>query len=197
MKDARVFLEKSGNLRRSTAYDLVAVRKGERMINMDSQAPNRAAEEWLRAGGLFKEVRLIRPETVYGNSRFDFYIETKEEKIFMEVKGVTLEENGVVMFPDAPSERAVKHLEELAAAKREGYRAVVLFVVQMEGVRYFMPNRKTHALFAETLLSAAGEGVEILARDCIVTPESMKINAPVSVVLEPDDTKKPGRNKDS
>lgn len=189
VKDALVFLEKSGNPRRSTAYDLVAVRKGERMINMDSQAPNRAVEEWLKAGGLFPDIRLVRSETVYGNSRFDFYIETKSDRVFMEVKGVTLEEDGVVLFPDAPSERAVKHVQELAAAKREGYRAVVMFVIQMEGVRYFTPNRKTHAGFADALLSAAGEGVEILARDCIVTPESMKINRPVAVVLKPGDCK--------
>lgn len=140
VRNAPVFLEKSSNPARSTGWDLIAVKKGERMINMDSQAPNRAAEEWLRAGGLFPKVGLVRPETVYGRSRFDFYIETEDEKIFMEVKGVTLEEDGVVMFPDAPSERAVKHVEELVAARREGYRAVLMFVIQMEGVKYFTPN---------------------------------------------------------
>lgn len=186
VRNAPVFLEKSSNPARSTGWDLIAVKKGERMINMDSQAPNRAAEEWLRAGGLFPKVGLVRPETVYGRSRFDFYIETEDEKIFMEVKGVTLEEDGVVMFPDAPSERAVKHVEELVAARREGYRAVLMFVIQMEGVKYFTPNRRTDARFAEALLKAEKEGVEILACDCRVTPDSMRIREKVSVVLDPD-----------
>ncbi|MCM1224637.1 MAG: A/G-specific adenine glycosylase, partial [Lachnospiraceae bacterium] len=183
VKDAAVYLVKSDNPSRSTNYDLVAVKKGERLINMDSQAPNRAVEEWLRAGGLFPNVKLVRPETIYGNSRFDFYIETEVDRIYMEVKGVTLEENGVVLFPDAPSERAVKHVEELAAAKKTGCRAIVMFIIQMEGVKYFTPNEKTHAQFAEALRSAAEKGVEILAYDCIVTSDSMEINRPVSVVL--------------
>lgn len=127
-------------------------------MNMDSQAPNKAVEEWLRGGGLFADAALVRPEARYGNSRFDFYIETAEEKIFMEVKGVTLEEDGVVRFPDAPSERAVKHVEELIAAGREGYRVLVMFVVQMENVRYFTPNRDTHPEFAAALCRAAREG---------------------------------------
>ncbi len=182
---ARVYLEKCGNPKRSTAYDLVAVEKGERMINMDSQAPNRAVEEWLRKGGLFSDIQMVKPEAVYGNSRFDFYVETGNEKIFMEVKGVTLEEDGIVRFPDAPSERAVKHVEELAAARREGYRAFVVFVIQMEGVEYFTPNRDTHPQFAEALCRAAENGVEILAYDCVVTPVSMKMNRPVPVVLDP------------
>ena len=127
---------------------------------------------------------MIRPETKYGNSRFDFYVETPEEKIFIEVKGVTLESEGVVLFPDAPSERAVKHVEELMAAKREGYRVFVLFVIQMENVEYFTPNRVTHPEFAEALSRASREGVEILAYDCIVTENSMRINRPVEVRLE-------------
>ncbi len=117
---ACVYLEKSNNPSRSTAYDLIAVQKGERLINMDSQIPNKVVEEWLRQGSFFHDLVLIRPETKYGNSRFDFYMETKGEKIFMEVKGVTLEEEGRVRFPDAPSERAVKHVEELIQAKRKG-----------------------------------------------------------------------------
>ncbi len=184
-KGAEVYLEKSDNPNRSTVYDLVAVKKGERLVNMDSQAPNKAVEEWLRGGGLFPDYTLVRPETRYGNSRFDFYIETKQEKIFMEVKGVTLEEDGVVLFPDAPSDRAVKHVEELIAARHEGYRVFVVFVVQMEGVRYFMPNRNMHPEFADALVRARGEGVEILAFDCRVTPEIMEINKPVEVRLEP------------
>ncbi len=181
---AVVYLEKSDNPNRSTLYDLVAVEKGNRMVNMDSQAPNKAVEEWLREGGLFSHVTLVRPETKYGNSRFDFYIETENEKIFMEVKGVTLEEDGVVRFPDAPSERAVKHVQELVAAKRAGYRAFVMFVIQMEGVKYFTPNEDTHPAFAEALSTAAEAGVEVLAYDCKVTPESMVINLPVEVRLK-------------
>ena len=142
--NAKVFLEKSENPTRSTQYDLVAVKKGTRVVNMDSQAPNRAVGEWLLRGGLFPDVVMVRPETTFGNSRFDFYVETESEKIFIEVKGVTLENHDVVSFPDAPSERAVKHMEELAQAKREGYRALVLFVIQMEGAQYMIPNRATH-----------------------------------------------------
>lgn len=181
---ASVYLEKGAGPGRSTAYDLVAVEKGGRLVNMDSQAPNRAVGEWLGSGGLFPGTILVRPEKAYGNSRFDFYVETAEEKIFIEVKGVTLEEEGVVRFPDAPSERAVKHVEELILAKRGGYRVFVLFVIQMEGVSYFTPNRDTHPAFAEALTRAAVEGVEILAYDCVVTPDSMTLRRPVPVVLE-------------
>lgn len=182
---AGVFLEKSHSPKRSTAYDLVAVRKGDRIINMDSQAPNRAVGEWLREGTLFPGTKLVQPEKTYGNSRFDFYIETEDDRIFLEVKGVTLEEEGVVRFPDAPSDRAVKHVQELMQARRAGYRAVVLFVVQMEGVRFFTPNRDTHPEFADALCRAAEEGVEVLAYDCHVTPGAIKVNRPVLVVLGP------------
>lgn len=181
LKGTAVFLEECGRPGRSTAFDLVAVKKGSRLINMDSQAPNRAVGEWLSQRKLFSEPVTIRPETKYGNSRFDFYVETPEEKIFIEVKGVTLEREGVVLFPDAPSERAVKHVEELMAAKRDGYRVFVLFVIQMENVRYFTPNRATHPEFAEALCRASREGVEILAYDCIVTEDSMRLNHPVEV----------------
>lgn len=182
-KDARVYLERNESPGRSTAYDLVAVEKGSLLINMDSQAPNRAVGEWLKKGALFSDHSLVRPETKYGKSRFDFYIETPEEKIFMEVKGVTLERDGVVLFPDAPSDRAVKHVEELIAARREGYRALVMFVIQMEGVKYFTPNREMHPEFADALLKAEAEGVEILAYDCRVTPKTMEIHRPVEVRL--------------
>lgn len=182
-KGATVYLEKSDNPNRSTAYDLVAVEKGERLINMDSQAPNRVVEEWLYKKELFPHLLLVRPETKYGNSRFDFYVETKEEKIFIEVKGVTLEKDGVVSFPDAPSQRAVKHMEELVRAKRSGYRVFVIFVIQMEDVAYFMPNSATHEEFAKALEEAAKEGVEILAYDCFVTADSMQIGKSVPVFL--------------
>ena len=202
---AAVYIQKSGNPARKTGWDLIAVEKGERLINMDSQIPNRAAEEWIRAGGLFEHVTLVRPETAYGNSRFDLYVEAEEgeetgktkrtgeageagtarkRRIFVEVKGVTLEADGVCRFPDAPSERAVRHREELARAVKEGYEAYVLFVIQMSGVKYFTPNTDTHPAFAEALKRAKAAGVKILAYDCGVTPESIAIRKPVDVVLE-------------
>ena len=170
-----VYLEKSGNPARSTAYDLVAVEKKGRIINMDSQAPNQVVLEWLQTRQLFPDLVSIRPETTYGSSRLDFYIETAGEKIFMEVKGVTLEEEGEVRFPDAPSERAVKHVEELIRARREGYGAYILFVIQMKGVDYLIPNADTHPEFAEALQRAAEAGVKLLAYDCQVTQDSLTI----------------------
>ncbi len=186
-KGATVYLEQSDNPNRTTAYDLVAVKKGNRMINMDSQAPNRVVAEWLLSGERFSNLVLVRPETCYGKSRFDFYVETEQEKIFIEVKGVTLEEEGVVRFPDAPSDRAVKHVEELIQAKKEGYRVFVLFVIQMEGVKYFTPNREMHREFAEALIRARNQGVELLAYDCKVTRDSIAVNAPVEVFLTEDE----------
>ncbi len=183
---AVVYLEKSTNPERRTAYDLVAVRKGDRLINMDSQIPNKVVEKWLYTKQLFHDLVLVRPETKYGNSRFDFYIETTSDKIFMEVKGVTLEENGIVRFPDAPSERAVKHVEELIRACKEGYKAYILFVIQMKDVKYFTPNEDTHPEFAEVLLKAKEAGVNILAYDCHVTPESIELAESVEVRLKGD-----------
>ncbi len=183
-ENAKVYLEKSDKAERSTAYDLVAVQKGDRMINMDSQAPNRAVEEWLRAGGLFPTLSFLRPETKYGNSRFDFYAKDGEKEIFIEVKGVTLEEDGAVRFPDAPSERAVKHVEELIEARMEGYEAIILFVIQMEQIRYFRPNREMQPAFAEALERAKEAGVRILAYDCKVEKDGMTIHEPVPVILK-------------
>ncbi len=182
-ENARVYLNRSDNPKRSTAYDLVAVQKGARIINMDSQSPNKAVEEWLKEGGLFSDVRLIRPETTYRSSRFDFYVETPEDKIFIEVKGVTLEQEDVVLFPDAPSERALKHVNELIEAVKEGYKAYVLLVIQMERAACFTPNRKTQPEFADALFRAEQAGVQILAYDCKVTPDSMRLNRPVPVRL--------------
>lgn len=181
--NAQVYLVKSNNPERSTAYDLVAVKKGDRIINMDSQAPNKAVEEWLYKGELFPDVVMIRPETIYKNSRFDFYVETTKEKIFIEVKGVTLEQEDVALFPDAPSERALKHVNELIGAVKEGYKAYVLFVVQMKNVKYFTPNRITQPAFANALSAAREAGVEVLAYDCQVEPGSMKVDMPVPVRL--------------
>lgn len=180
---ARVWLEEGKNPDRKTRWDLIAVQKGDRLINMDSQAPNQVAREWLEAGGLFPRADRIQPEYTYGNSRFDLYAEAEGRKILMEVKGVTLEEEGVVRFPDAPSQRAVKHLEELVRAREEGYETYVFFVIQMKGVRYFTPNRETHPEFAQALEAAAAAGVKILAYDCRVEPARLEAADPVPVVL--------------
>ena len=178
-----VYLEKSDNEARSTAYDLVAVKKQGRIINMDSNAPNKAVEEWLLKKELFKDLTLVRPETTYRKSRFDFYVECGEKKAFIEVKGVTLENDNVVSFPDAPSERAVKHVQELIEAKKEGYDAYIIFVVQMKDVAFFEPNETTQPEFAEVLRKARKAGVCIKAYDCNVTQESMELREEVPVVL--------------
>ena len=180
---AVVYLEKSNNPSRSTAYDLVAVEKGDRIINMDSQIPNKVVAEWLEKGTFFHDLVSLRPETTYGNSRFDFYAETKTEKVFIEVKGVTLEENGVVRFPDAPSERALKHVEELIKAKEEGYRAIIFFVIQMKGIKYFTPNDITHKAFGDALRKSEKSGVKILAYDCKITQNSIRIDKEIKVKL--------------
>lgn len=181
----RVYLEKSGNAARSTAYDLVAVEKGERLVNMDSSAPNKVAGEWLRAGGLYRDVSLVKPEKTFGNSRFDFYVESVSGKCaYIEVKGVTLEREGVAAFPDAPSERALKHVEELIEAHRQGYEAYLLFVIQMKGVCRVEPNWETQPAFGEALKRARRAGVRLLAYDCLVGRESLELDAPVPVVLD-------------
>lgn len=168
------------NTSRKTPFDLVAVYKGDMLVNMDSQAPNKAAAELLR--GLYPEGK-VTAEKTYGASRIDFYVENGEEKLFVEVKGVTLEENGVVRFPDAPTERGAKHLRELISAVEEGYSAAVLFIIQMKGVRYFEPNEKTDPVFARALREAAGHGVKVLAYDCIVDECGMVADSPVDVRL--------------
>ena len=181
---AVVYLEKSENPERKTMYDLVAVEKQGRIVNIDSQAPNKVVEEWLHQKLLFPDLVCVRPEVKYGNSRFDFYVETASEKVFLEVKGVTLEEDGEVRFPDAPSERAVRHLEELVQARREGYQAYVIFVIQMKDVDHFVPNEVTHPEFARALSEAAGQGVHILAFDCQVTETALTLADPVPVWLD-------------
>lgn len=181
---ALVFLEESDNPNRKTKYDLIAVEKGERLINMDSQIPNKVVEEWLKRGNLFGTEAKVRREVVYGNSRFDLYIESRERKIFMEVKGVTLEENSVVRFPDAPTQRGVKHIHELVKCIKDGYEAYLMFVVQMEDVSYFEPNYKTHPEFAKALKEAEKEGVHILAYDCVVRKDLINLAKPVRVYLE-------------
>ena len=179
---ALVWCQESDNPARKTKYDLTTVKKGDRLINMDSQAPNAAAREWLLAGGL-GEIEDLRPETVHGDSRFDFSFTRAGKRCFLEVKGVTLETDGVCAFPDAPTERGVKHLNGLARAAEEGYGTYVLFVVQMENVRYLHPNDKTDPAFGRALRQAAEAGVEVLAVDCRVTPESMTIGKSLPVRL--------------
>jgi sugar fermentation stimulation protein A len=178
---ARVFVNRSNNPARSTKYDLIAVYKSDRLINMDSSAPNHAFGEFLSCGGLIPGATLIKPETTYGGSRFDFYAVADGRKAFIEVKGVTLEDNGVAMFPDAPTERGVKHLNELAKCVADGYEAYAVFVIQMEGVKRFTPNYATHAEFGETLKTVAARGVKAVAYDCLVTPDSMAINRRVPI----------------
>lgn len=181
VKGSTVYLQKSDNPNRKTKYDLIAVQKGDRLINMDSQIANYVALEFVP--NLFDNIIFIKPEYKYGNSRFDIYVETDEDKIFIEVKGVTLENDGVVSFPDAPTERGVKHLKELQKAVTEGYRAYVLFVVQMSDIKYFEPNSITHPEFADELKKAKENGVIPLAYDCAVTPDSIKIRKPILIKL--------------
>ena len=169
----KVLLEKNSNPERKTAYDVIAVYKGDKIINIDSSAPNKVFFEYLKKQ---KEITFIKPESKYGNSRFDFYVETKDKKIFIETKGVTLEENGVFMFPDAPTERGIKHLRELVKCKNEGYEAVVIFVIQAESAKYFTPNKKTHKEFSDALKEAEGMGVKILCFTCRVEEDFIEID---------------------
>ena len=179
---AAVWCEKSNNPTRKTQYDLIAVQKGTRLINMDSQAPNKAVYKWLSGGGL-GELKNLRAETTYGNSRFDFSFEKDGKRCFLEVKGVTLENDGICAFPDAPTQRGAKHLKELTALAKEGFGAYVLFVIQMTDVVYLHPNDKTDPAFGNALREAAKTGVNILAMDCTVTPDTMTIQNPVTVKL--------------
>lgn len=180
---ASIYVQRQSNPARKTALDLIAVKKGEKLINMDSQIPNKVAEEWLKKGNLCSRSAKIRPECKYGNSRFDFYMEDGERKAFIEIKGVTLEENGIARFPDAPTERGVKHIRELIDCRQEGYEAFILFVIQMKGVSMMEPNDMTHAAFGEALREAAAAGVQILAYDCRVSPDEIEIDERVEVRL--------------
>ena len=179
---AKVWCQESTNPNRKTKYDLIAVQKGDRLINMDSQAPNIAAGEWLRSGGL-GPIEQVKAETVHGDSRFDFSFVKDGTLCFLEVKGVTLETDGVCAFPDAPTERGAKHLRGLIQAAREGYGAYVLFVIQMSDVKYLHPNDATDPVFAAALREAAENGVTILAMDCGATPDTMNLRLPVLVNL--------------
>ena len=180
---AKVYLEESGNPARKTQYDLIAVERGTRLINMDSQAPNRVFEEWARGGGFLPELSLLRPETTYRNSRFDFYWESSAERGFVEVKGVTLLRDGRALFPDAPTERGIKHLRGLMRAVQEGYEAAAVFVIQMKQAQAFSPNDETQSAFGQALREAARAGVALYAYDCQVTPDHLSIDAPVPIEL--------------
>ena len=179
----RVYVQHQPSPARKTAYDLIAVEKEGRLINMDAGAPNQVFGEFVRAGRFLREWPVIRPETVHGNSRFDFYLEAPGRRLFVEVKGVTLEDGGVTRFPDAPTERGVKHLEGLAHCIQEGYEAWAVFVIQMEGACRMEPNRRTHPAFADALRQAAQAGVHLLALDCRTEPARLEIRRPVEIRL--------------
>ena len=179
---ADVWCQKSDNPNRKTKFDLITVRKGERLINMDSQAPNAAAGEWLRSGGL-GEISQLKAEYQHGDSRFDFSFLKDGKRCFLEVKGVTLENDGVCAFPDAPTERGAKHLRGLTEAAKEGFGAYVLFVIQMEDVKYLHPNDATDPNFGTALREAAAGGVQVMAMDCAVTTDTMELRLPVLVKL--------------
>jgi len=179
-----VYLESHNNEKRKTKYSLIAVEKGTRLINMDSQAPNKVVYEALMNKKIVPNSILIKPEQVFGHSRIDFYVETASEKIMIEVKGVTLETDGMTLFPDAPTQRGVKHIEMLCDWVKDGNKAILLFVVQMSGVDGFTPNKETHPEFVEALLVAKEIGVQILAYDCIVSGTSLVMNEEVPIFLE-------------
>lgn len=175
-----VILEPAANPARKTPYDVIAVYKGDRLINMDSQAPNKVAEEYLKERF---PAAVIRREVRYGDSRLDFAMELDGETWYVEVKGCTLEVDNIGYFPDAPTDRGVKHLRHLMQAVKEGYKAAVLFVVQMEGIAAIRPNDTTHPTFGDALRQAAAAGVQVWAVDCAVTPDTLTHRAPVPVQL--------------
>ena len=177
-----VYCQRSDNPNRKTKYDLIAVEKGERLINMDSQAPNRAAGEWLAAGGL-GEISELRAEVKHADSRYDFSFQKDGRQCFLEVKGCTLENDGVCAFPDAPTERGTKHIRGLIRAAEEGFGAYILFVIQMSDVKYIRPHDETDPEFGKALRDAAAAGVQVLAMDCAVAPDSMELRLPVLVKL--------------
>ncbi|EMU53676.1 DNA/RNA nuclease SfsA [Clostridium butyricum] len=178
-----VYVQESDNPNRKTKYSLIGVLKDDKKINMDSQVTNKVVHEWILEGNIFENVKLIKPEKKYKNSRFDFYVETENEKAFIEVKGVTLEENGVVRFPDAPTERGVKHINELCECIDDGYKAYIIFVIQMKDVLYFTPNDDTHKAFGDALRIAHKKGVQVLAVNCYVSEDSIDICDYVEVRL--------------
>ena len=180
---ARVILEKHDDAKRKTKYSLIAVKTENGFVNIDSQAPNKVFYEWVKQGHFCDGVTLIKPETTYGNSRFDCYIEAGNRKIFVEVKGVTLNRDGVALFPDAPTERGVKHLRELCKCTLDGYEAYIVFVAQMKGIHSFSPNIETHKEFGDALKECEKSRVNILCYDCIVTESTLKIDNKIPIKL--------------
>ena len=183
-----VYLAVADNPNRKTKYDLIGVEKVRNcgdilLINMDSQIVNAAAEEWLKKGELFGKDAVIRREVTFGKSRFDFYIESENRKIFLEVKGVTLENDGIASFPDAPTERGIKHIKELITCCNNGYVSYILFVIQMKGVTEFTPNDITHKAFGDALREAQKSGVKIIAMDSVITPNSIEIDQKIKITL--------------
>lgn len=179
---AKVWCQRSENPARKTKFDLICVEKGPYLINMDSQAPNKAVQEWLLGGGM-GQIRDLRPETVHGDSRFDFAFQKDGKQCYLEVKGVTLENGGICAFPDAPTERGAKHLRGLQRAVTEGCVCYALFVIQMRPVLYLHPNDATDPVFGKALREAAAGGVHVLAVDCQVTSNSMTVGQTVEVRL--------------
>ena len=185
---AKVYLSDEGKPERKTKYDLIAVEKvlpdeKKLLINMDSQAPNQVVAEFFRSGKFFSSSAQVKREVRFQNSRFDFFITDGDRKVFVEVKGVTLEDDGVALFPDAPTERGIKHITELIEAKKQGYDAMIFFVIQMKEIKSFSPNDKTHPAFGKALRNAKDEGVEIYAFDCLVTKDSLEISDRVEIKL--------------
>lgn len=180
----QVWLTHSENPQRKTAWDLVTVEKAGQLINLDSSAPNSVFGEFARRGTFLPETQWVRSEVRYGDSRFDFAVMAGEQLHYIEVKGVTLEDEGAVFFPDAPTLRGEKHVRELIRAKQAGFGAHLVFVIQMERARYFAPNARTHPDFARALADAQAAGVDIRAYCCRVTPDSLELGAPVPVFLQ-------------
>lgn len=180
---AAVLVQPSDVPTRKTKYDLIAVYKGDRLVNIDSQAPNQVFYEWASQGHFVEDLTTLQPERRFLHSRFDFYVEYGGRKGFVEVKGVTLEQDGVALFPDAPTDRGVKHVGELIACRQQGLEAWLVFVIQMSGVQTFTPHAAMHPAFAQAVAAAHQEGVHILAIDCQVTENSITAGKPVEVVL--------------
>lgn len=191
LPNATVYLASAPNPTRKTPYDLIAVDKvmadgHTETVNIDSQAPNDIAAEWLPVSGLFSEAATIRREVTHGDSRFDFCIDNCDgngRTAYLEVKGCTLEREGVALFPDAPTERGVKHIRELTALAREGSPAYILFVIQMKGTHTFRPNDETHPAFGDALREARAAGVQVLAVDCRVIPGTVTVDGYIPVEL--------------
>ena len=181
---AKLYLQYCDREKRKTKYDVIAVEKNGQIINMDSQIPNRVVEEWLKKSRFFSGTAHIKPEQKYKNSRFDFYIEDGDTKAFMEVKGVTLEEDHTARFPDAPTERGVKHIMELCDCVKNGYDAYLFFVIQMKQIHVLEPNWDTHEAFGLALQKAQKAGVHIMAYDCVVTEDSIVIDHKIPVDLK-------------